>query len=320
MKSFKNILFVSQGLPSDSDSIGQALRLSQANNAQLKGLIVCPPLSSNSLNTNHNHNINQYQETYENALRQTVNQQIDKSRLLNHIAEPDTPLPLEVFSGEKPAVNIIKHILKHKYDLLIKDAEPLSETGEGFKAIDMTLLRKCPCPVWLNRSVHQPLDKRQVAVAIDPISTSLEENALSLRMLQLARDIANRCDYRLHVLSCWEYQLESYLRNSLWIKIDQDELNTELEASKVRHREALDSLIEQSGIGGDIIIHHLQGAADVQIPEFVNQKDVDILVMGTLARTGIPGFVIGNTAENILQSITCSLVALKPEGFESPIS
>ncbi|ABV88085.1 universal stress protein [Shewanella pealeana] len=318
MKSFKNILLVSQGLPSDSDSIGQALRLSQANNAQVKGLIVCPALSANVINS---HKINtQYQDTYENALRQIVNQQIDKSRLQNHIAEVDVPLPVEVLSGEKPAVNIIKNILKHKHDLLIKDAEPLAETGEGFKAIDMTLLRKCPCPVWLNRLVHQPLDKRQVAVAIDPISSSLEENALSLRMLQLARDIANRCDYRLHILSCWEYQLESYLRNTLWIKIDQQELTTELEASRMRHREALDSLIEQSGVDGEIIIHHLQGAADAQIPEFVNEKGIDILVMGTLARTGIPGFVIGNTAENILQSIKCSLVALKPEGFESPIS
>ncbi|GIU30436.1 universal stress protein [Shewanella sp. MBTL60-007] len=311
MKSFKNILFVSQGLPSDSDSIGQALRLSQANNAQVKGLIVCPALSPK---------LNEYQDTYENALRQTVNQQIDKSRQENHIAEADVPLPVQVLSGEKPAVNIIKNILSHEHDLLIKDAEPLDGSDEGFKAIDMTLLRKCPCPVWLNRLVHQPLDKRQVAVAIDPISTSLEENALSIRMLQLARDIANKCDYRLHILSCWEYKLESYLRNSLWIKIDQDELNTELDASRVSHRKALDSLIEQSGIGGDIIIHHLQGAADVQIPEFVNGKEIDILVMGTLARTGIPGFVIGNTAENILQSIKCSLVALKPEGFESPIS
>ncbi|WP_299806739.1 universal stress protein [uncultured Shewanella sp.] len=311
MKVFKKILFVSQGLPSDSDSIGQALRLSQTNDAQVQGLIVCPALSPKLI---------EYQDTYENALRQTVNQQIDKSRLQNHIAEADVPLPLEVLSGEKPAVNIIKNILKYKHDLLIKDAEPLAETGEGFKAIDMTLLRKCPCPVWLNRLVHQPLDKRQVAVAIDPISTSLEENALSLKMLQLARDIANRCDYRLHILSCWEYQLESYLRNTLWIKIDQEQLTAELESSRVRHREALDSLIEQSGIGGEIIIHHLQGAADAQIPEFVNESGIDILVMGTLARTGIPGLVIGNTAENILQSIKCSLVALKPEGFESPIS
>lgn len=41
--------------------------------------------------------------------------------------------------------------------------------------------------------------------------------------------------------------------------------------------------------------------------------------MGTVARTGIPGFIIGNTAENILQKIDCSLLALKPLGFVSPV-
>lgn len=37
-----------------------------------------------------------------------------------------------------------------------------------------------------------------------------------------------------------------------------------------------------------------------------------------LARTGISGFFPGNTAENILQKIGCSLLALKPQGFVSP--
>jgi len=51
----------------------------------------------------------------------------------------------------------------------------------------------------------------------------------------------------------------------------------------------------------------------------VENKNIDILVMGTVARTGIPGFVIGNTAENIVQKLSCSLMALKPRGFVSPV-
>lgn len=46
---------------------------------------------------------------------------------------------------------------------------------------------------------------------------------------------------------------------------------------------------------------------------------MDILVMGTVARTGIPGFIIGNTAENVFQKLSCSLMALKPQGFVSPM-
>lgn len=51
----------------------------------------------------------------------------------------------------------------------------------------------------------------------------------------------------------------------------------------------------------------------------IEEKKIDVLVMGTVARTGIPGFIIGNTAEIILQKIDCSLLALKPLGFVSPV-
>jgi nucleotide-binding universal stress UspA family protein len=69
-----------------------------------------------------------------------------------------------------------------------------------------------------------------------------------------------------------------------------------------------------------MVIHHLHGSADEKIPELVNDEQVDVLVMGTVARSGIKGLVIGNTAENIVQSIPCSLVALKPQGFISPVT
>jgi len=47
---------------------------------------------------------------------------------------------------------------------------------------------------------------------------------------------------------------------------------------------------------------------------------VDLIVMGTLARAGVEGLLIGNTAEKILSRIDCSVLALKPEGFVSPIT
>jgi len=41
--------------------------------------------------------------------------------------------------------------------------------------------------------------------------------------------------------------------------------------------------------------------------------------MGTVARTGLPGLLIGNTAEKILNRVTASVLAVKPEGFVSPL-
>jgi len=47
---------------------------------------------------------------------------------------------------------------------------------------------------------------------------------------------------------------------------------------------------------------------------------VDLMVMDTLSHTGISGFFMGNTAETIPNQLNCSLLAIKPPGFISPIT
>ncbi|MDJ0891306.1 MAG: universal stress protein, partial [Gammaproteobacteria bacterium] len=39
----------------------------------------------------------------------------------------------------------------------------------------------------------------------------------------------------------------------------------------------------------------------------------------TVGRTGIPGFFIGNTAENLLSQVECSVLTVKPSGFVTPV-
>ena len=42
--------------------------------------------------------------------------------------------------------------------------------------------------------------------------------------------------------------------------------------------------------------------------------------MGTVARLGVPGFIMGGTAEETLHQLHCAVVGIKPEGFISPIT
>ncbi|HDV5714231.1 TPA: universal stress protein, partial [Legionella pneumophila] len=79
------------------------------------------------------------------------------------------------------------------------------------------------------------------------------------------------------------------------------------------------ALIHEAGIKDQPTIYHVKGRPSELIPSSINANKIDMLVMGTVARTGISGFIIGNTAENILQKINCSLWALKPQGFVSPV-
>jgi len=86
------------------------------------------------------------------------------------------------------------------------------------------------------------------------------------------------------------------------------------------HKDRLDTLLSNYDL--EAINHHvhlLKGDADQVISQLANKKRVEILIMGTVARTGIPGFLIGNTAEDVLRKVNCSVLTVKPERFVTPV-
>ncbi|UZE96145.1 universal stress protein [Alkalimarinus alittae] len=65
--------------------------------------------------------------------------------------------------------------------------------------------------------------------------------------------------------------------------------------------------------------HLIQGTPDRELPKLADSLEADLVVMGTVARTGVAGLLIGNTAEAVLPQLRCSVLAIKPNGFVSPV-
>ena len=57
-----------------------------------------------------------------------------------------------------------------------------------------------------------------------------------------------------------------------------------------------------------------RGDAAAVIPPFVVAEGIDLVVMGSVARAGIAGMLIGNTAERLLRKLPCSVLVVKPDG------
>ena len=98
----------------------------------------------------------------------------------------------------------------------------------------------------------------------------------------------------------------------------------EFEQMKRSRLEHIEGLLDKFLIGhgctiDDESVHFLKGDAPIVIPEFALLEGVDLVVMGTVGRSGAAGMLIGNTAERILGSIECSVIAVKPNRFVSPI-
>lgn len=309
MQKFHNILFVSQGVTDETDALKQAMSLARSNKVELKALIVCPEFPKE---------MKDYKSQYEASLTQQLEASINATRLAIKVSEADVPVKIEVESGNMPAVRIVRHVLKKAHDLVIKEVEP-TEGGKGFRAMDMQLLRMCPCPVWLSRPINKHRNEMKVAVAIDPESVSPEGHDLSLRLLEISRSLADICNGELNIISCWDYEFEESLRKNVWVKMRDEEITEALNKIKKQHFAALGNVIQKSEIAGKMQVHHLRGRPSQIIPQFVAESEIDILVVGTVARTGIPGFIIGNTAEDLVQKLGCSLLALKPFGFISPV-
>ena len=93
------------------------------------------------------------------------------------------------------------------------------------------------------------------------------------------------------------------------------------------HRDWLDRLGEEckGKLGPETVkylapkVHLLQGNPRELIPSQVEVLRHDLLVIGSIARTGVAGLLMGNTAEAVLNEVDCSVATVKPPGFESPI-
>jgi universal stress protein E len=309
MRQFRNILLVSQGTGGDTDALRQALRLAQRNGATLQALITAPQFPRA---------LARYSDAWERSLLDRLKQDIETCASASGVA-PVPEVRAIVASGNSPAVRVIRHVLRQSCDLLIKQAEPV-ETRAGLSALDMQLLRQCPCPVWLCRPTARQEGEIRVAVAVDPVNDDPAGHELALDLLNVSRALADVYSGELAVVSCWDYEFEEDLRHNPWLRIPENEISQTIASTEHNHRGALDALMGEANLGGRIQIHHIKGRPDRTIPTFVADAQIDVLVMGTVARTGIPGFVMGNTAENVLRRLYSSLLVLKPRGFVSAVS
>jgi nucleotide-binding universal stress UspA family protein len=231
-----------------------------------------------------------------------------------------------------PFLEIIREVLRNAHDLVIKCPESLDWLDRLFSSGDKHLLRKCPCPVWMVRSqTGESFDRILAAVDVDDSYSSNElktRQALNEMVMELAGSLAVSEFAELHVAHAWEAIGESALRHGAFMQRPENEVNTYVDQTRRHHTQLLDTFIKKvsANLGEDAAeyikprLHMPKGSARKVIPELVKELQVDCIVMGTVARTGVPGLFMGNTAETILDQLECSVLAIKPPGFATPVT
>ncbi len=310
MQRFKNILLALDPESDELATLVQALTLARENGASLGVLTVIehPPLDELPLGTRTMIGLLDRDQVRDMA------EQRHRVRLQNQLlalAVDDLEVRTCVESSPTPFLAIIQHVLRHGHDLLIKEAHGV--TGPRailFHPTDRHLLRKCPCPVWMIRPERHTAYQRILA-AVDGLSDDEINRDLNQRILELASSQSARSGAELHVV-------HAYGPISSVLFSPGADAETRTKAIVGLRRERLDALLAGFPVGNGRV-HMEEGRAGDVIAAVAERERIDLIVMGTVGRVGIPGLFIGNTAETTLDHVGCDVLAIKPRGFVTPV-
>lgn len=166
---------------------------------------------------------------------------------------------------------------------------------------DWKLLRYCPAPVLMVKT-DKPWAGSVILAAVDVGNADGEHRSLHTSIVSHGFDIAALAKAELHVISAHPTPMLSAADPTFQLK----------ETIEARYRQQCKAFQTEYEIR-DEHLHIAEGPADALIPYMAHQLKAGVTVIGTVARTGISGALIGNTAEVILDSLESDILVLKPD-------
>ncbi len=166
---------------------------------------------------------------------------------------------------------------------------------------DWKLLRYCPSPVLIAKT-KRPWTEGSILAAVDVGNSSAEHKALHASLINNAFEVAAIAKATLHVLTAHPSPMLSASDPTFQLR----------ETIEARYREQCAKFIKEYELT-DEQMHIKEGPADVLIPQMASELDAVVTVIGTVARTGLSGALIGNTAEVVLDAVETDVLVLKPE-------
>ena len=316
MKRFKNILLVCDEGNLHVDVVGRAIWLAKANDARITLVDVVDAAPGEltrllaALPGKRGHEVEHEMVEFHRA----------------RLAEIAAPIKSEGIKTSElvlqglPFMEVIRKVLRDGHDLVMKGAAGEIEGNPLlFGSTDLHLLRKCPCPVWVMKKSRRKRYARILA-AVDPDPANEQRSALNALILDLATSLSKLDGSELDVVNAWRLDKEETLRNSGFSRVSNTEVDLLVTNERAHSERRLKELLEEyPDEDAKRSVHLLKGAAREVIPKLAEKKRVDLIVMGTVGRTGIRGLLIGNTAEAILNQVECSVLAVKPPAFETPV-
>ena len=231
----------------------------------------------------------------EEAERQAISDRASAQALLEELKNEmspagDCPVDFQVRTGEAWE-ELIRTAGNRPDCLLIVGTRDLGSLRRVlFGSTGLKLLRLSPTAVWILKPRIDDNDSTDIVAATDlgPVGADVIQTSVRLARLLNAR---------LHVVHA----------------ADGSESAAEVEAKIQAQLAETDYRTLPFGIR----THIQTGAPDAVLLAAVAESKADLVVLGTSSKTGVSGLLPGSTVERLLPELSCSVLALKPEGFRS---
>lgn len=227
-------------------------------------------------------------------------------RMIDGASAADVEIRSKMLLGE-PIVEICRAVQQLNCDLVLAGTRGLSAWQTYFVGgTAQRLIRKCPAPVWVVKPEH--VGKPKVILAATDFSEVSRRAVLA--GVAIADD-AGASYHLLHVIDAGDVP-----ENAVAVIPEGSSLRQEIN-TVAKHR--FDEFVASLNAPSMVHPHLSWGTPWQEISRLASELTVDLITMGTVGRSGLPGLFMGNTAEKVLSHCDCSILTFKPAGFQSPI-
>ena len=195
-----------------------------------------------------------------------------------------------------------QHCQTKNIDLVIKTANP----GKTWfhTPTDWQLIRQLKCPVLLASS-QKWRPKSTILAAVDSGNNQDKQRHIDSKVLSAADEWRVVNGHELHTVY-------SVPKPTASLELDLIELDEFKRSVLPKSKQSLSELVGNSGI--DDVIEHIEfGAPEKRIPSKANHIKADLVVIGSIGRTGLSGHLLGNTAEKVLNNLRTDILVIKPD-------
>ncbi len=249
------------------------------------------------------------------SMRQAVihDRELWVSELISDARNQGITIELKVVWHNRPFEAIVHEVLEHHFDLVVKGTHNHDVLKSMiFTPTDWHILRKCPCAVLLVKEHEWPANGNIIA-AVNAGSEQDHHQSLNQRVISNAKAMAQVLQGQVHLVN-------AFPGTPVNIAIEIPEFNPQQYNSAMRrhHESAVAELATQYDMT-EQYTHVLEGMPEDIIPQLASELDAEMVVIGTIGRTGLSAAIIGNTAEHLIDQLDCDVLALKPANFVSPL-